>query len=172
MTSLHPQQMRTAIEELERARARWAKQQKLLNAMDEKLADALGRIERGLEGLDVHKFLADRLTDDEQHPVTQNQVHDWLNRRNGRRVPAELVLIVCELDDEFARWWSDAAGLQEPKRKVLLSAEERAEQLEADLLDFGPAGAKKLEQRKRAWSGKQLDLGIAPPTQRRTRSGR
>lgn len=169
-----PHQLRTAIEEAELRRVRQLKQRARNDDLDLQLRSALGRIEKGLDGVDVHKHLADLLTDDEEHPVSVTQVYDWLARRNNRRPPAELVLLICELDDAFAKWWCETAGFEAPIRRVLAPLEQQVEDLKHDLLDFGTAGEKKLSERQAAWGqGAQMDLGIHDPAEpRRKRSRR
>lgn len=141
-----PFQLKLAVEQDELARRRRVTQRARLENLDEQLAAALCRIEKTLGGVDVHKWLADELTDDEEHPVSVTQVYDWLARRNNRRPPAELCLVVCAADDEFAAWWSATTGYEAPVRLVRVPPEQQIASLKKALMEFGAAGEKKLRE--------------------------
>lgn len=139
-----PEQIRAAFEETRIARERREAQRVFMCDLDEQLALALNRIERNLGGQDVHKWLAELLTDDEERPVSANQVHDWLSRRGGRRPPAELIAAVYDSDEPFASWWNKRLGYTVPEKVRLLSDAQENNLLTAALLEFGAAGESKL----------------------------
>lgn len=141
-----PLQLKLAVEQDELARHRRGLQRALLAELDEQLTAALARIEKALDGQDVHKWLADELTDDDEHPVSVTQVYDWLARRNHRRPPAELCLVVCQHDDLFAAWWAATTGFEPPVRLVKVPLEKQVADLKRALLEFGSAGEKKLRE--------------------------
>jgi len=141
-----PEQLKLAVEQDEMARQRRSVARAKHEELDAQLEAALARIEKALGGVDVHKWLADELTDDEEHPVSVTQVYDWLARRNNRRPPAELVLAVCEHDDEFAAWWCASTGFEAPVRLVRVPMERQVADLKRALLEFGSAGEKKLRE--------------------------
>ena len=139
-----PEQLKLAVEQDELARQRRSDQRSKFATLDAQLEAALMRWERSLAGIDVHKHLADLLTDDEEHPVSVTQVYDWLSRRNNRRPPAELILEVCAADDVFAAWWAETAGFEPPVRLIRVPLEQQLAALRRALLEFGTAGEQKL----------------------------
>lgn len=143
-----PQQaeMKLRINEAEKALAerlsRRTIRRAFLRDLDGQLTAALARIESTLQGQDVHKWLADELTDDEEHPVSVTQVYDWLSRRNGRRPPAELVHVVAEHDALFMAWWCESSGYERPSPISRLSPEEQVEEYRRQLRALGDVGAR------------------------------
>ena len=141
-----PEQLKLAVEEAEILRRRRARRRAFMLELDDELAAAMARIEKLLNGQDVHKWIAEELTDDEQHPVSVTQVHDWLARRNGRRPPGELIAVVCEADETFNAWWERSGGYEAPKKITRLSWEDERKQYREALLEFGSAGEVKLRR--------------------------
>jgi hypothetical protein len=139
-----PEQMRASFEEARIARERREAQRRYMAELDEQLELALNRIEKTLGGQDVHKWLAEILTDDDEHPVSASQVHDWLSRRGGRRPPVEMIGAVYDADEQFAAWWNKRHGYTVPEKVRQLSDSQENNLLTSALLEFGAAGEAKL----------------------------
>lgn len=75
-----------------------------------------------------------------------DRVYHWQERRNGQRVPAEMLLEACREDTGTMASFCELAGYETPAKLVLLTPEEQVRRLKAALREFGPEGEKKIQR--------------------------
>jgi hypothetical protein len=134
-------QMQLALTAEQQSRSAQTGQRRALLEIDAEREAALLRIEKWLpNGQDVHKWLAEQMTDDPEHPVSVSQVHDWIARRNGRRPPSDMDKIVCKADEKFNAYWNSSNDYEVPKRRELVPVEVKYERALKKLARLGEIG--------------------------------
>jgi len=133
---------------------------------DRRLAAAIARWE-ARRGQSFHRYAAEYLTSDAEHPVSESTVYDWISRRNGRRPPACLDEILFADDDDFNAWKNEQAGFEAPRRKLPASGDALARAYEERLRAFGELGEKAIaDARATAGRGEPAEWERTTPVRR------
>lgn len=111
-----------------------------------------------------HRYAAEKLTSDKEHPVAETTIYDMLARRNGRRPWWCLVELLFEEVPEFNAWANERNGWEEPKRKLVCNGDSLARAYEDKLREFGPNGERAIaEGREQARQAAQRERDVNPP---------
>lgn len=134
--------------------------------LDKRIAAGIGRWEKE-RGVSFHRYAAEFLTSDKEHPVSENTIYDVLARRNGRRPWDCLIDILFEDDEEFNAWKNERAGFEAPRRKLPAGGEALAQALIEQLHEFGPRGEDAIAKaRERAAKAERAEWETTTPLRR------